>query len=264
MDKERFLTSGLIEQYVLGLTTPEETEEVERYVEAFPEIQAEIDALRKSIERYAEQYAIHPPDQLKRKILSEIETAQNPKSQQYTPSKNPIDKPLRRLRLQMSVVMLAAIAATVWSFWHQNQLKGAYQELASQFTTLQNDCDELRRQYTSDQEVIAFVKHTDTKVVHLHGTAIDPEAHVIVYWNTYTHEAYLSMVNMQALPEGKQYQIWADVDGVMIESALLAKDVTEWHPIKVIDRAESLNITIEPLGGSEHPTVTLLVANGKV
>ena len=54
MDKERFLESGLLEQYVLGLTSEEETREVERYAQAFPEIRAEIDLLRKAVRQYAE------------------------------------------------------------------------------------------------------------------------------------------------------------------------------------------------------------------
>ena len=60
MNKERFLASGLIEQYVLGLTTPDEAQEVERYARAYPEVQAEIDALRGAIEQYAAQYAVPP------------------------------------------------------------------------------------------------------------------------------------------------------------------------------------------------------------
>ena len=63
MDKERFLKTGLLEQYVLGLTTPEEDLEVERYAESFPEIQSEIDSMRSAMEEYARQYSIPPPSQ---------------------------------------------------------------------------------------------------------------------------------------------------------------------------------------------------------
>ena len=55
MDKERFLQSGLLEQYVLGLTSEEENEEVERYARAFPEIQSEIDILQIAVMQYAEE-----------------------------------------------------------------------------------------------------------------------------------------------------------------------------------------------------------------
>ena len=37
-DKESILQSGLLEQYVLGLTTPEQNKEVESYAQAYPEI----------------------------------------------------------------------------------------------------------------------------------------------------------------------------------------------------------------------------------
>jgi hypothetical protein len=56
------------------------------------------------------------------------------------------------------------------------------------------------------------------------------------------------------------YQMWADVDGVMINMGLLPADA-DLIPVKYIDRAESFNITIEPAGGNDHPTVENLISN---
>ncbi len=56
--------------------------------------------------------------------------------------------------------------------------------------------------------------------------------------------------------------MWADVDGKMINLGILKKDETNM-PIdwKYLANAESLNVTIEPDGGSDHPTVADLVAS---
>ena len=46
----------------------------------------------------------------------------------------------------------------------------------------------------------------------------------------------------------------------MINMGILEAD-QEYIPVRYIDKAESLNITIEPAGGSEHPTVEQLISN---
>lgn len=260
MDKERFLASGLIEQYVLGLTTPEETQEVERYAHAFPEIKEEINALRRSIEQYAAQYAVPPPAHLKGKILSEIASSKSTSGKKV----DLMPAVLKRARVQFVALLLVAVGAIVWLLYKQSQLQNEYQQLSSEFSALRTQCESLQQQHEATQQVVAFVQGSATQVIHLQGTALSPDAHAIVYWNEKTQIAYLSIDKMPPLPPGKQYQIWADVEGEMIHSGLLVADTETWQPIKVIEKAESLNITIEPEGGSEHPTVAMLVANGNI
>ena len=257
MNKERFLASGLMEQYVLGLTTPEETQEVERYAEAYPDVQAEIDALRNAIEQYAAQYAVPPSQELKDKILSEIE------AEEHKANRN-VNNGGRYLLYASVAILLLSVAVGGWSWWRNQSLEKDYNYLASQYATLVRQCDQLQKQEQRNRQVVAFVNDDATQVVHLTGTDISPEAHVVVYWNEATQSAMLNMVNMPAPPPGKQYQIWADVEGVMINAGLLQSDPNDLQPIQVIADAESLNITIEPAGGSEHPTVAFLVANGKM
>ncbi len=249
MDKERFLTSGLIEQYVLGLTTPEETQEVERYARTFPEIQQEINALRHAMERYAAQYAVPPPPHLKEKVLAEI--------QQTALKSTKIGK--RQWFSLAAIAVLLGLAS--WQYWQQRK---GWQQLNREFDAYRAQCEQQQQSQQEALQVVAFIKDNHTKVVHLTGTTLLPEAHVIVYWNEATQQAYLNTVHLPPPPPGKQYQIWADVEGEMIPSGLLNNSPNESQRIQVVQHAESLNITIEPAGGSAHPTVELLVVNGKI
>ena len=58
MTKEEFLKSGLIEQHVLGLTSPEEEMVVQQFLQQHPEMQEEVEALHNAMHQYASQYAI--------------------------------------------------------------------------------------------------------------------------------------------------------------------------------------------------------------
>ena len=76
------------------------------------------------------------------------------------------------------------------------------------------------------------------------------------------HKNQLVLVNpkgLPALPSDQTYQMWSDVDGEMINMGTFPTD-TELVSLKYIENAESLNITIEPAGGSDHPNVEQLVS----
>jgi anti-sigma-K factor RskA len=93
----------------------------------------------------------------------------------------------------------------------------------------------------------------------LHGNDLAPNSRAVAYVN---HENKMVVVNAQGLPElpnDKTYQMWSDVDGEMIDMGLLQTN-EELITLRYIDKAESLNITIEPAGGNEHPTVEKLIA----
>lgn len=260
MDKERFLASGLIEQYVLGLTTSEETLEVERYARAFPEIQEEIDSLRRAMEEYAAQYSISPSKNLKDKDLSELKKPQKASS----PSKehaNTGTLAFQRMRFQFAAILFLALGMVAWLLWRQSQVQAEYRQLSSEFATLRSECESLQQEYKASQKVVAFMNGIETRVLHLKGTSFNPAAHAVVYWNEKIKNAYISIKDMPPLPPGKQYQIWADVEGEMINAGLLVTNLEDWQAIAVIENAESLNITIEPEGGSEAPTVASLIVN---
>ena len=54
--------------------------------------------------------------------------------------------------------------------------------------------------------------------------------------------------------------MWADVDGEMINMGIINTSKA-LLAMQYIPEAESFNITIEPKGGSPHPTVSELIAN---
>tara|TARA_R110000868_G_scaffold379114_6_gene644835 strand:- start:10 stop:186 length:177 start_codon:yes stop_codon:yes gene_type:complete len=54
--------------------------------------------------------------------------------------------------------------------------------------------------------------------------------------------------------------MWADVEGEMINMGVIGKQ-NQLLAMDYIDNAESLNVTIEPAGGNDHPTVSNLITN---
>ncbi|MDX2069116.1 MAG: anti-sigma factor [Haliscomenobacter sp.] len=236
MDKQTFLTSGLLEQYVLGITDPEETQEVERHLNLYPELNQEVTAMRDAIKQYALQQDIPAPTQR----TNEPSIASNTKGSRTYGQIH-----------WLSVVVLGSLALLcVLSVLRLRNLQEENKTLLTQLST----CE-------SREEIIAFLKDPRTQPVVLTETAANTEAAALVYWNKESKKAMLNPFNLPKLPQDKQYQIWVDVAGKMISIGLISTNLEKYQDLKYLDEATSLNITIEPLGGSSEPTVSRLVAN---
>ncbi|MDQ6904400.1 MAG: transposase, partial [Bacteroidota bacterium] len=58
---KNYIESGILELYVLGVTSAEESAEVEKMAKLHGEIRSEIDRICEVTEEYAQSHAINPP-----------------------------------------------------------------------------------------------------------------------------------------------------------------------------------------------------------
>ncbi len=276
MDKEEFLASGLLEQYALGLTSEEETRLVEHFIDHYPDIRAKMNALQEAVEEYASRYAVSPPRRLKRRILSEIledenaEMEENPEdaaalgSAAKASSSNVHHAPTanRTLFKGLFSILLIALIFIGFLLWQQHQLQADKKMLLGELANSRTENSTLQKERSIFQNIFDFIENGNVHIVHLWGSDASRDAHAVVYWNPKPKESYIKLIKMPALPSGKQFQLWADVDSTMVSAGLLDEMNHNPQVVQFIPTADSLNITIEPLGGSEQPSVLLLVAKG--
>lgn len=252
MNKEKFLKTGLLEQYVLGLTEPEENRLVEEYMEAFPDLREHAQAMEEALENYARQYSVPSPPEVKDKILDQIEAANINSSTSISA------KSASRWRSLFSYAALVLL--TLGYLYQSYRLKQSREDVHSQAASIM-ECQNEKKELEKAQQIYALVADKNTQAINLKGTGLSPESNALVYWNESTQNAYFFASNLPEPPADKQYQIWADVEGKMIPIGLLEYQTQDLQQINYIANAESLNITLEPLGGSEHPNVEQLYVN---
>ena len=68
-----YIDSGILEAYVLGFATPEESAEVEKLAIAHPEIKKELELIETSIGQYASMHAVQPHATIKPLLLATID-----------------------------------------------------------------------------------------------------------------------------------------------------------------------------------------------
>lgn len=61
MNIQTYITSGILELYVLGSLSEQETKEVLHYATIYPEVRAEINAIERALRLYAMAQTAKPP-----------------------------------------------------------------------------------------------------------------------------------------------------------------------------------------------------------
>lgn len=69
MNIKAYISSGLLENYVLGIASYEDCKEVEYYMQKYPEIKSEIRAIEDALGLYTQTKALPMPKGLNQEIL---------------------------------------------------------------------------------------------------------------------------------------------------------------------------------------------------
>ncbi|MFD2585400.1 anti-sigma factor domain-containing protein [Croceitalea marina] len=244
-----FLDTDLLEKYLLGSTTTEESLRVERYIAMYPEVREAYNELQENLEIFAKMHALKTPQGLKEQILFRIRQEKRSRSKFY------------RFAVAASIAALIFAGAT---YFFYNQNKSLQEEnliVNSKIQDLENDMkiqlEDIRNQYI-------VLNNPNTRRFTVNGNKKAQELKAVAYVNPVKKLSYINVSNLPQLPEDKCFQMWAEVNGEMVNLGIIKQfdDKEKLLALPYADNAVSY-ITIEPQGGNETPTVQNIVANIK-
>ena len=286
MNTKDYIASGIIESYVLGVTTVGESAEVERLALEYPEIQAEIESVSNTFENYALQFEKEPPaflkDKIKAKLFSEPISADRFQAAVHGGQSTVANEQLAGDSNQLSVnsdqlsgngdvereivslsgasapqrsifsmaaswVLLAlSIGGNVWFFSNWKNSEEKLVALETQNQVLAQEGKAFKANY---QEEISILQNPDFKVITLAGQPKFPTAKALIYFDKNKKEVYLSANKLPKAPAGKQYQLWAFVNGKPVDAGLIDENGNVLK-MKSFDKVEAFAISLEESGGS--------------
>jgi anti-sigma-K factor RskA len=260
MDKKKILEEGLLEAYLMGDLDMEQLGIVADAIAKDPSLKEAYDAMEEDFERIAFENAVVPPSHVRKSLEVVLNAMED----------DPGVRPLtmgqeRQTKIQFRLMVAASMAAlfALSSFWLYNRWQDSEKNLQMvqrQTSELQHRLAGLENDYQQTNLKYQTINNPNVQPFLLVGNQKLPNSRAIAYVNHQTKEVLLNTKGLPKLSADKTYQLWADVDGEMIDMGILPID-SDLVSMHYIDKAESLNITIEPAGGSEHPTVENLVAN---
>ena len=257
MNIKEYISSGVVESYVLGLLTAQERFEFEQYCEAYPELKAARDAFELAIEKQAMENAVAPPANVKEKVFSAIQ--QKPASN--TSKIISIEPAIRRssgLRWMAaaSIILFLVTGYFAYTFYNQNK------DLNNSLKALEAKVDQMEEY----QKIMS-----DPNVAVVNMVAMTPaKASASIYWDSTSSDVYLLIKNMPQLPSDKQYQLWSIINGQngqLQPSSLGLFDAGENQKVILkmsnVKKADAFAITIEKRGNTEGPNLEQLQSMGK-
>lgn len=263
MNKEEIISSGLLELFALGISSPEETQKVKEALEQYPELKEELKDIEEALENYALANAVAPPSSVRERVLNQVFP-----DAEHAPSSADVVS-IREKRTGISFYKVMAAAAFIL-------LIGSLILTYNYYTKYQNASDQLlaARQKISNQEDINQALSKDLKVVTskntlavvLNGTENAPDAAAKIFWMKNTGEVYIDPTELPDAPPGKQYQLWGIVDGQPVNGGMIQTEdgIYRIQKMKSFGRAEAFAITLEKAGGSPTPTLDQMVVIAKM
>ena len=254
MDKAYILKHGILEQYLLGELNNDDQIIIEQLLSEDTELKSLFENLEANFETMAFENAITPPNVVKDNLMASVKSNRN--------KVIPINQN-NVLKMYFSIAASVAAVLLIGGIWMFNQLNKTKQQLQiveEQKSLLIKDIEDLNENIELSSKWVNILNSPDTEQYILKGNALSPEAKIVSYVN---HKNKSVVINTQGLPkldDEHDYQMWADVKGKMINMGVIGKQ-KQLLALNYIENAESLNITIESAGGSDHPTVSNLITN---
>lgn len=284
MDIKDYIASGILENYVFGHTSAQETQEIECMSHIYPEIKEQLTRLQKTIENLAEKYATPPPRDLKFKILAQIqsEVQIQPDSIDEETKIVPISRQpnsgnrINKLMAAASIVALIGLGTyTYFIKTDLNQARNEFTLVTNSFNDLQHKVDTLNQennrildQFTQVSSQMDFIRDQHTKKIELTGTPAYAANSATVFWNNSSEKVMLDIKNLPQIGSDESYQLWVLIGGVPQDMGVFEFEINADSlgliEMKSTGLADAFAITREPKGGSVSPTLENLHVIGTI
>lgn len=262
MEKQEIISSGLLEMYVIGAASSEESAQIEQLRIQHPDIDEEIINIEKALEAYAFANAVSPSSSVKNQLFSSLNFSNQPvnTNESVKPAKVVSMSPLRNIAAAAAVLLL--IGSSVLNFFYYNK----YKDVNEKYDESQQQIASLNQHLTEVDKDMSIVQSRYSEPVSLKGQEAAPDAGAKIFWMKNTGEVYVDPTNMPIAPAGKQYQLWAFVDGKPVDAGMItSKDGKKYkiQKMRTFGKAQAFAITLETEGGNPQPKGSVYVL-GKI
>ncbi len=215
----------------------------------YPEARAELEAIEKALEQYANAQSVPPPQGLKDRIMQEID-------RNSIPPTPPTNNTMLRL---FQVITIGLLAATALLWFQKNQSDTNRKNLQNQVAQLQlqlTDCDERN---SACREIIELIRNPETRAYKMSNASDGPS---FVFHNTSSSRC-TALVDVGALPaqeQGKYLQFWALVNNKPVSMGMIRQDTASgFQRFDCVENAGGFAVSIEDNeNGNDQPTFVLM------
>ena len=183
MTKKELTEDGWIDKYVLGLTSEEESSEVERLALLYPEVQEQINASRQKICSNFNRNLTRPA--LRHSFLTK-----------------------RRVLVGSGIVVLLALTGFAFMWLEHFSLIKTYNSQCAKLAEEQAKVDKFASATRKVTERSSFINSKTTDRIKVRGCESTPDAEVLLFKCRLSGKMMLQVVDLPPLPQGHHYEVW--------------------------------------------------------
>lgn len=262
MDINAYISSGIIEQYALGISTPEEASILECVMKHNSEVENAVLQAQETLGNLAIAQSVVPALDLKEKIsaklifdkVDNIVTEDNKIIQLNTSDVDSRKLKSKSPNFWMIAASLLLLISLGWNILNTNSKNTEIETLANNNEILKGQIDAVEQQNS------LFINADKIKLL---GVETHPGLLATVLYSP-NNQVYLQLENLPQAPTGKEYQLWAIVDGAPVDLGMYNQSSDKLQQMKTVVNPQAFAITLENAGGSASPTMEQMYVLGNV
>lgn len=275
MNTQEYIQSGIIESYVLGMASSAEAAELEQLCLQYPEIKQALTDFETALEANALAKSVAPPAHLKQQIFATLQSEFKVNDNKATEGKEAaimlmpdtkvvkMNQPSRFLAAASIILLVISGGMNIYFYSKFKETTQQYQALVLEKNTLQANNQMMQTKSLDMYNSMQMMTDPNMQKVAMPGIAGKESNYATVFWDTKSKDVYLLPNKLPQPATGKQYQLWAIVDGKPVDAGVIS-DCAGLCKMKNIPSASMFAITLEKSGGSETPTLSEMYVAGKV
>lgn len=204
------ISSGLLELYAAGLASPEEAKQVQQWVQQYPEVADELAAIEASLEAYALSNPMPPDASVKTKVFDRINESGESKLVSINSNESSVKvvHVSSAWRNAAAAAVILFVGSAVFNVVQYNKNSDINNQLQQSRDMVNN----LEQRNRSMNEYLEKVRSRYSTPVSLAGLKV-ADASAKVFWMKDNGDVYVDPSNLPAAEPGKQYELWAIIEG---------------------------------------------------
>jgi len=265
---QEYISTGILEAYVLGELTEAERAQVEKNVSMSPELKAELLKVEKTLEAFAMKAAVKPRAEVKAKLMAKIPGAPKAPVVKKEETKTVALTPQVNYWKYATAASIAFALLTSYLAFNYRQrwadTQSNLDNLIAQNQRMAQDYNTVNQKLDKIQEDLSVIENSAFTRVTLKGTPNEPGALASVYWNASTEEVFLRVQELKGISKENQFQLWAIVDGKPVDAGVFDGNFAGLLKMKNIKGAVAFAVTVEPRGGKASPSLETMRLMGAI
>lgn len=250
-----FLNSGLLEKYLLGETSSEETKYVETYIARHPEVENAYTNLQFNLEVVSKTNAVEAPKNILNRVLEELDDKPVIKLNTFKKYKK-----WHQFSIAASVIALIFAGQSFYLHDKNQKLSEENQVVVDEIFDLRSDIEMNNKKLDDVMYQFRQLNDPETYKYIIQGNNRAKNLKTVAYINPKEKTSMIDVVSLPQLPDEKCYQIWAELQGKMVSLGILSETDRQLRAIPYTEDALGLNITIEQKGGNTVASLNNSVA----